>query len=82
MKVSYNPISNMKLAQEIPRICDLIKAGVTVGIGTDCAASNNNLGMFGDLRMAGLLQKVYYGNPKILPAKKVLRMATIMARRR
>jgi len=77
VKVSYNPVANMKLAQGTAKIKDLLDLGVTVGIGTDGPASNNNLDMFQSMKVAALLQKQYYEDPTVLPAQSVLRMATI-----
>ena len=77
VKVAYNPVSNMKLASGIPRIKDLLDAGVVVGLGTDGPASNNSLDMFETMKFAALLQKARYGDPRVLPAKKVVEMATI-----
>jgi 5-methylthioadenosine/S-adenosylhomocysteine deaminase len=67
----------MKLASGIAPVVQLLEAGVTVGLGTDGAASNNNLDMFEEMRSAALLQKVASGNPEALPAYAVLEMATI-----
>jgi 5-methylthioadenosine/S-adenosylhomocysteine deaminase len=77
VKVSYNPVSNMKLALGVPKIRDLMGLGVTVGIGTDGPASNNDLDMFDDMRVAALLQKVSYMDSTVLPLHSVLGMATI-----
>jgi len=77
VKVSYNPIANMKLAQGIAKIKTLLDKGITVGLGTDGPASNNSLSMFETMKTAALLQKIAYKNPTVLPAWKVLRMATI-----
>lgn len=77
VKVSYNPIANMKLAMGIPKIDDLQKSGVTVGLGTDGPASNNTLDMFEVMKVGAVLQKTLYRDPRVLPAQKVLRMATI-----
>ncbi len=77
VKVSYNPVANMKLALGVPKIRDLMGLGVTVGIGTDGPASNNDLDMFDDMRVAALLQKVSYMDSTVLPAHSVLGMATI-----
>jgi len=77
VKVSYNPIANMKIALGVPRIKDLLALGVAVGIGTDGPASNNSLDMFESMKVAALLQKVSYMDPTILPARSVLKMATI-----
>jgi len=77
VKVVYNPVANMKLASGIPRVKDLLDAGITVGLGTDGPASNNSLDMFETMKFAALLQKIFYMDPKVLPAWKVLEMATI-----
>ncbi len=75
--VIHNPTSNMKIASGIAPITDLLKAGVHVGLGTDGAASNNDLDMWEEMRLASFLQKVEQMDPKVLPAGTVLRMATI-----
>jgi 5-methylthioadenosine/S-adenosylhomocysteine deaminase len=77
VKVSYNPIANMKLAQGTAKIKNLLDLGVTVGIGTDGPASNNNLDMFQSIKIAALLEKQHYKDPTVLPAQTVLKMATI-----
>jgi 5-methylthioadenosine/S-adenosylhomocysteine deaminase len=77
VKVAYNPVANMKLASGVPRIRDLLKLGVTVGIGTDGAACNNSFDMFESMKFAALLQKIFYMDSTVLPAEKVLRMATV-----
>jgi 5-methylthioadenosine/S-adenosylhomocysteine deaminase len=75
--VSHNPESNMKLASGIAPVPAYLAAGVTVGLGTDGAASNNDLDMFEAMRMAALLHKVQTGDPRTLPAATALEMATI-----
>jgi 5-methylthioadenosine/S-adenosylhomocysteine deaminase len=75
--VSHNPESNMKLASGTAPVLDLRKAGVTVGLGTDGAASNNDLDMFESMRQAAFLHKLTSGDPRALPASTALRMATI-----
>lgn len=77
VRVSYNPVANMKLASGVPKIRDLMNAGVTVGLGTDGPASNNSLDMFETMKIAALLQKESYGDPTVMPARKILEMATI-----
>lgn len=77
VKVVYNPVSNMKLSTGIPRVKDLLEAGLVVGLGTDGPASNNSLDMFETMKFAALLQKTLYRDPRVLPAKKVVEMATI-----
>ncbi|MGB9837231.1 amidohydrolase family protein [Methanothermobacter sp.] len=77
VKVSHNPSSNMKLASGISPVPELIGRGVNVSIGTDGAASNNNLDMFEEMKTASLLQKVSLHDPTALPAMDVFRMATV-----
>ena len=75
--VIHNPTSNMKIASGIAPIADMLAAGVRVGLGTDGAASNNDLDMWEEMRLAAFLQKVEQMNPEVLPATTVLSMATI-----
>ena len=63
--VSHNPESNMKLASGIAPVPEYLAAGVTVGLGTDGAASNNDLDMFEAMRFAALLHKVKTGDPRV-----------------
>ena len=74
--VAHNPESNMKLASGIAPIPQLLAAGVTVGLGTDGASSNNNLDMLEEMRTAALLHKVNEEDPMALPALQALKMAT------
>jgi 5-methylthioadenosine/S-adenosylhomocysteine deaminase len=74
--VIHNPTSNMKIASGIAPITEMLKAGVHIGLGTDGAASNNDLDMWEEIRLATLLQKVEQMNPEVMPAETVLRMAT------
>jgi 5-methylthioadenosine/S-adenosylhomocysteine deaminase len=75
--VIHNPTSNMKLASGISPVAKMLDAGVRVGLGTDGAASNNDLDMWEEMHLATLLQKVDTLNPEVLPAATVLSMATI-----
>jgi 5-methylthioadenosine/S-adenosylhomocysteine deaminase len=75
--VSHNPESNMKLASGIAPVPSLLKAGVTVGLGTDGCASNNNLDLISEMDTAAKLHKVNALNPTLLDAAAVLKMATI-----
>lgn len=75
--VVHNPESNMKLASGTMRVGDLQAAGVPVGLGTDGAASNNDLDMFEAVRFAALLQKLAGSDPTALPAEAALAMATL-----
>jgi 5-methylthioadenosine/S-adenosylhomocysteine deaminase len=74
--VIHNPSSNMKLASGISPVTDMLNAGVLVGLGTDGAASNNDLDMWEEMRLAAFLQKVDKMDPEVLSASTVLRMAT------
>ena len=75
--VSHNPESNMKLASGTAKVPEMRAARIHVGLGTDGAASNNDLDMFEAMRQAALLHKLVSGDPRTLPAKEVLAMATI-----
>lgn len=77
VKLSHNPLSNMKLASGISPVSDLMANDVCVSLGTDGAASNNNLDLFQEMKMSSLLQKVRKLDPTVLPAPQVLEMATI-----
>ena len=75
--VVHNPTSNMKLASGVSPVAKMLAAGVNVGIGTDGAASNNDLDLWTEIHLATLLQKVSTLDPKVLPAFQALEMATI-----
>jgi len=75
---SHNPESNMKLASGIAPVPEMLAAGLTVGLGTDGpAGSNDNLDMFEAMDFAGKLAKVHKLDPTVLPAERILAMATI-----
>lgn len=74
--ISHNPGSNLKLASGVARVPELLKAGVTVSLGTDGPASNNNLDMFEEIRLAALIHKGVSGDPTAVPALEALRMGT------
>ena len=74
--VIHNPTSNMKIASGIAPVAAMLEAGVRVGLGTDGAASNNDLDMWEEMRLAAFLQKVDRMNTEVLPAETVLSMAT------
>ncbi|MET0089269.1 MAG: TRZ/ATZ family hydrolase [Candidatus Thiodiazotropha sp.] len=71
------PESNLKLASGFCPVVPLLEAGVNLALGTDGAASNNDLDMFGEMRTAALLAKGVSGNARALPAAQALAMATI-----
>jgi 5-methylthioadenosine/S-adenosylhomocysteine deaminase len=75
--VSHNPTSNLKLASGFAPVVAMLRRGVTLGLGTDGAASNNNLDMWEELRLAALLHKAVTNDPTALPAAQALRMATL-----
>ena len=79
--ISHNPESNMKTASGIAPVPGYLKAGVAVGLGTDGAASNNDLDMFEAMRVAALLHKHDTKDPSTLDARTVLEMATIRGAR-
>ncbi|MDR3556436.1 MAG: amidohydrolase [Syntrophobacteraceae bacterium] len=77
VKVVHNPESNMKLASGIAPVPRLLAAGVTVALGTDGCASNNNLDMFGEMDSCAKLHKARALDPTVLSAQTALRMATV-----
>lgn len=77
VKVSHNPVSNLKLASGISPIPKLLKAGVTVSLGTDSACSNNSPDIFETMKVTALLHKGVNLDPTVMNAEQVLRMATI-----
>jgi 5-methylthioadenosine/S-adenosylhomocysteine deaminase len=75
--VSHNPESNMKLASGAAPVTKYLAAGVALGLGTDGAASNNDLDMFGAMRQASFLAKHATHDPTAVPAQTALDLATI-----
>jgi 5-methylthioadenosine/S-adenosylhomocysteine deaminase len=75
--IAHCPTSNLKLASGIAPVDALLGKGVNVGLGTDGAASNNRLDLFGEMRLAALLAKCGSGDAEVLPAWQALEMATI-----
>lgn len=76
--IIHNPTSNLKLASGMAPVAKMVEMGINVGIGTDGPASNNDLDMFEEMRLAALLAKGSTGDPTALPAKTILLMATRM----
>ncbi len=76
IRVAHNPGSNMKLASGTAPVPRLLKEGVTVGLGTDGASSNNNLDMLQEVQLAALLHKVNEYDPLAVPAFEALKMGT------
>ncbi len=76
--VAHNPSSNLKLASGFANITRMLELGVNVGIGTDGTASNNDLDMVEEMRLASMVAKCVSGDPTALPARQTLAMATSM----
>ncbi len=74
--VAHNPSSNLKLGSGIADIAAMFKAGMRVALGTDGAASNNNLDLYRELRLASFLAKGTSGEAATLPAGQLIDMAT------
>jgi len=81
VSVIHCPESNMKLASGFCPVSELTKSGVLVALGTDGAASNNDLDMFGEMRTAALLEKARTHDASALPAAAALEMATLSGAR-
>ena len=79
--VAHNPSSNLKLASGVAPVRDMLNAGLAVGIGTDGAASNNDLDMFEEMRLASLIAKNANNDPTVLPARQAVAMATRLGAR-
>jgi 5-methylthioadenosine/S-adenosylhomocysteine deaminase len=79
--VAHNPSSNLKLASGFAPVSDMLEVGLNVGIGTDGPASNNDLDMFEEMRLASFVAKAVTNDPTALPARKTFEMATIMGAR-
>lgn len=77
VSIAHCPESNLKLASGFCPVDKLMRAGVNVSLGTDGAASNNDLDMFSEMRTAAILAKACSGDAQALPAYKALQMATI-----
>lgn len=75
--VAHCPVSNAKLASGMADVVALQRAGVTVGLGTDGAATSNDLDPWTAMRFAGALPKVLHKDPTALPARDIVRLATI-----
>lgn len=75
---AHCPQSNMKLASGVAPVPKMLAKGLAVGLGTDGAASNNDLDMWEEIDTAAKLHKVFSGDPKTLPAETAFEMATIL----
>lgn len=74
--IAHNPSSNLKMASGIAPVSKMLEIGLNVGIGTDGTASNNDLDMFEEIRLAAFLAKGSTADPTTVPAPTVLTMAT------
>ena len=77
--IAHCPTSNLKLASGFAPVAKMRQHGINVGLGTDGAASNNRLDLFGEMRMASLLAKGLSGDASALPSHEILHMATLDA---
>ncbi|MCP4415739.1 MAG: amidohydrolase [Chloroflexi bacterium] len=74
--VAHCPTSNLKLASGIANVKEMLSVDLNVGVGTDGPASNNDLDMFEEMRLAALLAKTQTNDPTMLPARQALELAT------
>jgi 5-methylthioadenosine/S-adenosylhomocysteine deaminase len=79
--VAHNPSSNLKLASGFANVTRMLELKVNVGIGTDGPASNNDLDMIEEMRLASMVAKAASGNPTALPARQTVEMVTSMGAR-
>ncbi len=77
VKIAHCPESNLKLASGVAPVPKMIEKGITVGIGTDGTASNDDLDIIGEISTAAKLHKGYNLDPTVLNARQALKMATI-----
>ena len=75
--VAHCPSSNLKLASGIPRVPEMINAGVNIGLGCDGAPCNNSYDMIREMKLAAVIQKARLLDPRTMPATSVLEMATM-----
>ena len=73
---AHNPVSNLKLASGVARVTKMLEKGVNVSLGTDGVCSNNNHDLFEEIKLAAILQKGVSGDPRVVPARQALYMAT------
>jgi 5-methylthioadenosine/S-adenosylhomocysteine deaminase len=79
--VAHNPQSNMKLASGVANVPTMLREDVAVGLGTDGAASNNDLNLWEEMDTAAKLHKLITNDPKVLPAVQAFEMATVRGAR-
>lgn len=70
------PVSNLKLGSGVAELPEMLRAGVSVALGTDGCASNNNLNLFEEMKLTSILQKGVTGDPSLCPPKQVTAMAS------
>jgi 5-methylthioadenosine/S-adenosylhomocysteine deaminase len=75
--VAHCPKSNLKLGHAIAPLRELLDAGVAVGLGSDSVASNNAVDLFEEMRIAAFLQRTRFGDPTVISAAEVFRLATL-----
>jgi 5-methylthioadenosine/S-adenosylhomocysteine deaminase len=75
--VAHNPVSNLKLASGVAPVPAMVGAGLKLGVGTDGTASNNTLDVLRDVQLTALLHKGVTGDPTVLPARRMVEMATV-----
>lgn len=75
--IAHNPQSNMKLASGVAPVPQMLRMNLPIGLGTDGAASNNDLDMWEEMDTAAKLHKVFTGDPKVVSAEQAFEMATI-----
>jgi 5-methylthioadenosine/S-adenosylhomocysteine deaminase len=75
--IVHNPQSNMKLASGVSPVPRMLNEGITVGLGTDGAASNNDVNMWEEMDTVAKLHKAFTGDPKVISAQQAFEMATI-----
>ncbi len=78
VSVAHNPGSNLKLGSGIAPVAKMFKKGISIGIGTDGASSNNNLDMIEEIRLTSLLAKGVAMDPTLVNAREAMQMATAM----
>ena len=76
LRVAHCPASNAKIEGHVAPILALGDAGAPIGLGTDCAASNNGMDMLAEMKTAGLLHKVAACDPQVMPVGQLLHLAT------
>jgi 5-methylthioadenosine/S-adenosylhomocysteine deaminase len=77
VSAAHNPTSNLKLGSGIAPVPAMLDAGINIALGTDGAASNNNLNMFEEMHLSALIHKGIGQNPELVTARQALAMATV-----